>query len=183
MTRRIETALLVDDDDAFRTTLQGALRRRGVVARTAATIDEGLVALEYEPVDLVVIDYRMPRGDGLSALAQYRKLQPDAAIVMLTGFGDIPLAVAAMREGADTLLSKPVDADKLLREAASLRERQRPPPSGAPTPPPGSLKLDDLEREAIRAALRESGGVVATAAKLLGIDRRTLQRKLKKLGG
>ncbi|WP_438039736.1 response regulator transcription factor [Sorangium sp. So ce128] len=185
MTRRIETALLVDDDDAFRTTLQGALRRRGVVARTAATIDEGLVALEYEPVDLVVIDYRMPRGDGLSALAQYRKLQPEAAIVMLTGFGDIPLAVAAMREGADTLLSKPVDADKLLREAASLRERQRPPPSAsaAPTPPPGSLKLDDLEREAIRAALRESGGVVATAAKLLGIDRRTLQRKLKKLGG
>ncbi|WP_437990929.1 response regulator transcription factor [Sorangium sp. So ce145] len=183
MTRRIETALLVDDDDAFRTTLQGALRRRGVVARTAATIDEGLVALEYEPVDLVVIDYRMPRGDGLSALAQYRKLQPDAAIVMLTGFGDIPLAVAAMREGADTLLSKPVDADKLLREAASLRDRQRPPPSAATTPPPGSLKLDDLEREAIRAALRESGGVVATAAKLLGIDRRTLQRKLKKLGG
>lgn len=182
MTRRIETALLVDDDDAFRTTLQGALRRRGVVARTAATIDEGLVALEYEPVDLVVIDYRMPRGDGLSALANYRKLQPDAAIVMLTGFGDIPLAVAAMREGADTLLSKPIDADKLLREAASLRERQRTPPSAAPTPPPGSLKLDDLEREAIRAALRESGGVVATAAKLLGIDRRTLQRKLRKLG-
>ncbi|WP_437576012.1 response regulator transcription factor [Sorangium sp. So ce887] len=189
MTRRIETALLVDDDDAFRTTLQGALRRRGVVARTAATIDEGLVALEYEPVDLVVIDYRMPRGDGLSALANYRKLQPDAAIVMLTGFGDIPLAVAAMREGADTLLSKPVDADKLLREAANLREaaslrdRQRPPPSSAaPTPPPGSLKLDELEREAIRAALRESGGVVATAAKLLGIDRRTLQRKLRKLG-
>ena len=183
MTRRIETALLVDDDDAFRTTLQGALRRRGVVARTAATIDEGLVALEYEPVDLVVIDYRMPRGDGLSALANYRKLQPDAAIVMLTGFGDIPLAVAAMREGADTLLSKPVDADKLLREAANLRDRQRPPPSSAaPTPPPGSLKLDELEREAIRAALRESGGVVATAAKLLGIDRRTLQRKLRKLG-
>lgn len=182
MTRRIETALLVDDDDAFRTTLQGALRRRGVVARTAATIDEGLVALEYEPVDLVVIDYRMPRGDGLSALAQYRRLQPDAAIVMLTGFGDIPLAVAAMREGADTLLSKPVDADKLLREAASLRERPRPQPAPAATPPPGSLKLDDLEREAIRAALRESGGVVATAAKLLGIDRRTLQRKLKKLG-
>ncbi|AUX47408.1 chemotaxis protein CheY [Sorangium cellulosum] len=182
MTRRIETALLVDDDDAFRTTLQGALRRRGVVARTAATIDEGLVALEYEPVDLVVIDYRMPRGDGLSALAQYRRLQPDAAIVMLTGFGDIPLAVAAMREGADTLLSKPVDADRLLREAASLRERLRPPPSSASTPPPGSLKLDELEREAIRAALRESGGVVATAAKLLGIDRRTLQRKLKKLG-
>jgi two-component system, response regulator RegA len=183
MARRIETALLVDDDDAFRMTLQGALRRRSVVARTAATIDEGLVALEYEPVDLVVIDYRMPRGDGLSALAKYRKLQPDAAIVMLTGYGDIPLAVAAMREGADTLLTKPVDADRLLREAASLRERTRSLPAAAPSSAPSSLKLDDLEREAIRAALKESGGVVATAAKMLGIDRRTLQRKLKKSGG
>ena len=184
MTRRIETALLVDDDDAFRTTLQGALRRRGVVARTAATIDEGLVALEYEPVDLVVIDYRMPRGDGLSALAQYRKLQPDAAIVMLTGFGDIPLAVAAMREGADTLLTKPVDADRLLREAAGIKDRSRPSSSGAAAAAAatGCLNLDELERETIRAALKESGGVVATAAKLLGIDRRTLQRKLKKIG-
>lgn len=182
MVRRIETALLVDDDDAFRMTLQGALRRRGVVARTAATIDEGAIALEYEPVDLVVIDYRMPRGDGLSALARYRKLQPDAAIVMLTGFGDIPLAVAAMREGADTLLTKPVDADRLLREAAGIRDRSRPSSSGGAATASGCLNLDELERETIRAALKESGGVVATAAKLLGIDRRTLQRKLKKIG-
>jgi two-component system, response regulator RegA len=182
MTRRIETALLVDDDDAFRTTLQGALRRRGVIARTAATIDEGMITLEYEAVDLVVIDYRMPRGDGLSALARYRKLQPEAAIVMLTGYGDIPLAVAAMREGADTLLTKPVDADKLLREAATIRDRSRPPSSGGQAATTGCLNLDELERETIRAALKESGGVVATAAKLLGIDRRTLQRKLKKIG-
>jgi two-component system, response regulator RegA len=47
VTRKLETALVIDDDDAFRTTLQGALRRRGVRARTAATVDEGLVALEY----------------------------------------------------------------------------------------------------------------------------------------
>jgi len=180
MATRIGTALVVDDDDAFRTTLQGALRRRGVVARTAATVDEGLVALEDAPVDLVVIDYRMPRGDGLSALSRYRHLQPDAAIVMLTGFGDIPLAVSAVREGADTLLTKPVDADRLLREAAGLRERQRAP--AAPVGPHASLNLDELERDTIRAALRHSGGVVASAAKLLGIDRRTLQRKLKKIG-
>lgn len=179
MTRRIGTALLVDDDDAFRTTLQGALRRRGVVARTAATVDEGLISLEDAPVDLVVIDHRMPRGDGLSALSRYRQLQPEAAIVMLTGFGDIPLAVSALREGADTLLTKPVDADRLLREAAGLRER--PHASAGPAEPSGRLNLDELERDTIRAALRRSGGVVASAAKLLGIDRRTLQRKLKKM--
>lgn len=177
MTRRIESALLVDDDDAFRTTLQGALRRRGVRARTAATVEEGLVALEDEPFDLVVVDYRMPRVDGLVAIARYRRLRPDVVIIMLTGFGDIPLAVSAMKEGADTLLTKPIDADRLLREASSLKEAR----PGGGYKLSGTYKLDDIEREAIRAALEQSGGVVASAAKLLGIDRRTLQRKLKRL--
>jgi two-component system response regulator RegA len=177
VTRRITTALLVDDDDAFRTTLQGALRRRGVRAATAATIAEGLVALEDEPVDLVVLDYRLPQADGLSALGRYRRVAPHAVIIMLTGFGDIPLAVAAVKEGADTLLTKPVDADRLLREAEALRDR----PRAATGVPQGAYNLDELERETIRAALQSCGGVIASAAKLLGIDRRTLQRKLKRI--
>jgi two-component system response regulator RegA len=177
--RRIETALLVDDDDAFRTTLQAALRRRGVRARTAATVDEGLIALEDEPVDLVVLDYRMPSGDGLSAVERYRRRNPEAVIMMLTGFGDIPLAVSAVRRGADVFLTKPVEADKLLREAEAARDEPR---SAAPaSAAPASLKLDELEKEAINAALRQSGGIVARAAKLLGIDRRTLQRKLRRM--
>jgi two-component system response regulator RegA len=117
---------------------------------------------------------------------------------MLTGYGDIPLAVAAVREGADTLLSKPVDADRLLREAAGLREAPRARGAGgsgaqrglSPRSPrawtwgeaAGCLNLEEMERETIRAALKQSGGVVASAARLLGIDRRTLQRKLKKIG-
>ncbi|MBI4510433.1 MAG: DNA-binding response regulator [Deltaproteobacteria bacterium] len=178
--RSVNTALLVDDDDAFRTTLQGSLRRRGVRAQTAATVEEGLVLVEDEQVDLIVLDYRMPRGDGLTALSRYRRQCPDAAIIMLTGYGDIPLAVAAVKEGADTLLSKPVDADRLLREAEAIRGRPRAIAYHLPLPQ-GSYNLDELEREAIKAALKQSGGVVANAAKLLGIDRRTLQRKLKKI--
>lgn len=176
--RKISSALIVDDDDAFRTTLQGSLRRRGVRARTAATVAEGLIALEDEPADLITVDYRMPRGDGLSALAGYRRRCPTAAIVMLTGYGDIPIAVAAVREGADTLLTKPIDADRLLAEAESVRSV----PRGTERPVPhGAYNLDELERDAIRAALAQCGGVIAAAAKLLGIDRRTLQRKLKRI--
>lgn len=177
---RIATALLVDDDDAFRTTMQNALRRRGVVARTAATAEEGLFVLEDSPVDLVTIDYRMPRVDGLAVMARYRRLLPQGVIVMLTGYGEIPLAVEAVRQGADTLLTKPIDPDVLLRQANELLQRGR----GAPVSPPtaaSTLKLDDMERDAIKAALKESGGVVTRAARLLGIDRRTLQRKLKKI--
>lgn len=178
--RKISSALLVDDDTAFRCALQAAMRRRGVRALTAASVEEGYPLVEDEPVDLVAIDYRMPNADGLSAIARYRKLCPDAVIVMLTGFGDIPLTVAAMREGADTLLTKPVDVDRLLREAAAIP----PPDREAGARPPVSTrtyKLEQVEKETIEAALNDAGGVVATAAKMLGIDRRTLQRKLKRL--
>lgn len=180
MSRRIETALLVDDDDAFRTMLQGALRRRGVRARTAATVPEALVALEYEPADLVVVDYRMPRHDGLNAVTNFRRLLPECVIIMLTGYGDIPLAVAAVKAGADTLLTKPIDADRLLREAAATLERPRATGSAAPLEVQ-VYNLDELEREAIRKAMLQSGGTVAGAARLLGIDRRTLQRKLRRI--
>ncbi len=181
--RKIATALLVDDDTAFRLALQGALRRRGVRALTAATVEEGYRLLEEEAVDLVAVDYRMPEEDGIAAIARFRRLKPDAVIVMLTGFGDIPLTVAAMREGADTLLTKPVDVDRLLREAAAVPASERePPPSRPGSQSSRTFRLEDVERETIEAALHNAGGVVATAAKMLGIDRRTLQRKLKRLG-
>lgn len=179
--RKINSALLVDDDDAFRRALQGALRRRGVKAITAATTDEGLVLAGDEVVDLVVLDQRMPAGPGLGAISRFREACPDSIIVMLTGFGDIPLTVAAMREGADTLLTKPIDADRLLREA-SLLGMERSSDVAPPSTGPRSYRLDDLERRTIEAALHDAGGVVATAAKMLGIDRRTLQRKLRRQG-
>jgi two-component system response regulator RegA len=176
---KIATALLVDDDDAFRTTLQGALRRRGVQTRTAATVREGLIALDDAPVDLVVLDNRMPQGDGLEALEEYRAKHPQTVILMLTGFGDIPVAVAAMRKGADALLTKPIDVDRLLKEAEAIAMQPR--RSQHLPAPRESLNLDNIERDTILAALQQSEGIVAKAAKLLGIDRRTLQRKLRKM--
>ena len=177
--RRIETALLVDDDPAFRTTLQLALRRRGVQARTAATAEEGLFALEDAAADLVVLDNRMPQGDGMTALDRFRARAPESVILMLTGYGDIPLAVKAVRSGADAFLTQPVDADKLLAEAEAIRAQPR---RGEHLPAIATtLNLEAVEREAISAAMRQTGGIVAQAAKVLGIDRRTLQRKLRRM--
>ena len=180
---RISTALLVDDDDVFRTTMQNALRRRGVVTRTAATAEEGLFALEDGAVDLVTLDYRMPRVDGLTMVARFRRALPTGVIIMLTGYGEIALAVKAVRRGADTLLTKPIDPDVLLRDAAQLHKDRQPsnPGEAAPAVQVTSFKLDEMERDVIKAALKQSGGIVTYAAELLGIDRRTLQRKLKKI--
>ncbi len=176
--KKIERALIVDDDETFRRTLQSALRRRGVAATTAPTVEEGEFALEDGAVDLVILDYRMPRQDGLQALRRYRQKQPDAVLVMLTGYGDIPLAVEAVREGADTLLTKPIDPDNLLKIASELRSRPR---SGASAATQQPLNLEEMERETIKAALKQCDGQIAKAASVLGIDRRTLQRKLKRI--
>lgn len=176
--RNLERALLVDDDHAFRTTLQSALRRRGIHTRTAATVQEGLILLEDEPVDLIVLDHRLPQADGLSGIQRYREACPGAVIVMLTGHGDIPLAVVAMRRGADLFLTKPVEVDRLLAEARAVTNDARASTRGTAT---GSLNLEEIERDAISRAMRQSGGVVTEAAKLLGIDRRTLQRKLRRM--
>lgn len=175
--RNLESALLVDDDHAFRTTLQSAFRRRGIRTRTAATVQEGLILLEDEPVDLVVLDHRLPQADGLSAIQRYREACPDAVIVMLTGHGDIPLAVVAMRRGADLFLTKPIEVDRLLTEAKAVSGDGK--TQARATAP--SLNLEEIEKDAISRAMRQSGGVVTEAAKLLGIDRRTLQRKLRRM--
>ena len=175
----LESVLLVDDDHAFRTTMQAALRRRGLRTRTAATVQEGLHQLEDEQVDLIVLDHRLPQADGLSGLERYRALCPDAVIVMLTGHGDIPLAVAAVRKGADLFLQKPVELDRLLGEAKAVRAEPRAPSLHLPGPTP-LLNLEELERETIARAM-QAGGTITEAARLLGIDRRTLQRKLRKM--
>ena len=175
--RSLESALLVDDDHAFRTTLQSAFRRRGIRTRTAATVQEELILLEDEPVDLVVLDHRLPQADGLSAIQRYREACPDAVIVMLTGHGDIPLAVVAMRRGADLFLTKPIEVDRLLAEAKSVSVESRSQARAAAQ----SLNLEEIEKDTISRAMRQSGGVVTEAAKLLGIDRRTLQRKLRRM--
>jgi two-component system, response regulator RegA len=175
----VSTALLVDDDAAFRITMQSALRRRGILAKTAATVAEGLTLLEDDPVDLVILDYRMPQEDGLAAIEKYRGRRPDTTIVMLSGYGDIPLAVTALRRGADLFLTKPIEVDRLLSEVLEARSEPR---ATAHLPmPPLSLNLEQMERHAITAAMHQSGGLVARAARLLGINRRTLQRKLKRM--
>lgn len=178
--RSLDSALLVDDDHAFRTTLQSALRRRGIHARTAATVQEGLILLEDEEVDLLVLDHRLPQADGLTGIPRYREASPDAVIVMLTGHGDIPLAVDAIRRGADLFLTKPIEVDRLLQEARAVPILGCDDKTRARLSSP-SLNLEEIEKDAISRAMRQSGGVVTEAAKLLGIDRRTLQRKLRRM--
>jgi two-component system response regulator RegA len=168
--------LVVDDDDPHRSRLARALRERGLEVAEARSAAEALeVARSFRP-DRAVLDLRLPDRSGIDLLSDLRAAHPELACVVLTGFGSIPTAVEAVRRSAVDYLTKPADADEILRafETGSGDGPDAVPPLDAGAAP----SLHRVEWEHIQRVLAECGGNVSRAARVLGLHRRTLQRKL-----
>jgi two-component system response regulator RegA len=169
-------ALIVDDDDRFRVRLCQAFALRGWEAFGAA---DGAVArslaVEVAP-DLAIVDLRMANESGLDIVRQLRELDATVSIIMLTGYGSIATAIEAIKCGADHYLSKPVDVDQILAAFESIRDRER----SSPRPPTKVPSLARVEWEHMQRVLADCGGNISQSAKLLGLHRRSLQRKLSK---
>lgn len=171
-----ESCLIVDDDEVLRTHLGRAVAARGLRVTTAANGEEALASLADGCPDLAVIDLRMPGMNGLELLTQLRERCENIRVVVLTGFGSIANAVAAVRAGAVNYVTKPADATEVLAAFDAV-------PTELPDVEPGSLKapsLAEAEWNHIQRVLDECDGNISHAARLLDIPRRTLQRKLKK---
>ncbi len=108
------SVLIVDDNDAIRALFRRCLVTAGYRVETASTLSDAHDAVAARRFDAVILDLNLPDGSGLDWVADLRAALPAAAIVVITGDGDIPLAVEAMRRGADNFLAKPVDMDALL---------------------------------------------------------------------
>ena len=106
--------LVVDDEAHQREMLSGILERAGYRVETAATATEALAALGKNPFDLVLTDQKMPGLDGLALLEQVQTLQMELPVVMMTAFGSVSEAVAAMKKGAADYLTKPFEREELL---------------------------------------------------------------------
>jgi two-component system, response regulator RegA len=124
--------------------------------------------------DLAVVDLRMPGISGLDVVRELHQLDETTTIIMLTGFGSIATAVTATKFGASHFLSKPADADQILTAFRRLTDGDEP---GTPETVP---TLARVEWEHIQRVLEDCGGNISQAAKLLGLHRRSLQRKLLK---
>ena len=160
--------LVVDDDEPFRSRLARALEARGYAVAEVASAQEALsVARSFRP-ERAVVDLRMTDGSGLDVLSELHQELPALASVVLTGYGSIATALEAVRRGALDYLTKPVDADDLLRAFEAGGEEV------AATVP----SLQRVEWEHIQRVLADCDGNVSKAARLLGVHRRTLQRKL-----
>lgn len=169
--------LLVDDDDVYSRVLQRSLQRRGIGLRLAANGNEALTLARAEPPDFVLLDLRLHNESGLNLIAPLRALRDDMQIILVTGYASVATAVEAIKRGADNYLPKPVTAEALLR---ALREE---PASDMPDEAETMTPLSRLEWEHIAQALKECDGNISAAARLLGMHRRSLQRKLAKRPG
>lgn len=117
--------LVVDDDVSTRRTLTLIFEKNGYQVDTAASGHEALEKAARQPVDLALLDLRLPDIEGVELLAPFRCLYPDIALVLATGYASLETAIRALNEGADVYVTKPLDVDAVLDKVRDLLERQR----------------------------------------------------------
>jgi two-component system response regulator HydG len=117
--------LVIDDDRFHAETVAESLERVGYDCTVATSGQEGVRQLEGDEWDVILTDLKMADVDGLAVLRKAREQQPDAEVVMITGFGDVKTAVEAIKQGASNYLTKPVDRDELRAIVQKASERLR----------------------------------------------------------
>ena len=95
-----KSLLILDDDDPLRGRLSRAMEKKGFVVKEAKTVAEGLQIVKNSPPIFALIDLRLEDGNGLDVINELSKVKKDSRIVMLTGYGNLPTAVAAVKAGA-----------------------------------------------------------------------------------
>lgn len=165
--------LLVDDDEPFLKRLARAMEKRGFVPELADSVAAGKAIATARPPAYAVVDLRLEDGNGLDVVETLREKRPDARIVVLTGYGAIATAVAAVKIGATDYLSKPADANDIV--AALLT-----PADALPPPPENPMSADRVRWEHIQRVYELCDRNVSETARRLNMHRRTLQRILAK---
>jgi len=167
------TLLLVDNDEPFLKRLARAMEKRGFTVETADSVAAGTAIATARPPAYAVVDLRLEDGNGLDVVERIRERRSDAKIVVLTGYGAIATAVAAVKIGATDYLSKPADANDVT--AALLATGDELPP-----PPENPMSADRVRWEHIQRVYELCNRNVSETARRLNMHRRTLQRILAK---
>ncbi|ADO43846.1 ActR/PrrA/RegA family redox response regulator transcription factor [Ketogulonicigenium vulgare] len=170
---RDRSLLLVDDDDAFLKRLGKAMEKRGFAVQLAEGVAAGKAEVAQNPPAYAVVDLRLEDGNGLDVVEALRESRPDCRIVVLTGYGAIATAVAAVKIGAIDYLSKPADATDVTNALLARR-------SDHPVPPENPMSADRVRWEHIQRVYELCDRNVSETARRLNMHRRTLQRILAK---
>jgi len=170
---RDRTLLIVDDDEPFRNRLGRAMEKRDFVVTLAEGVAEAIACAQNNPPAFAVVDLKLLDGSGLDIVPALHKAREDMRIVILTGYGNIATAVAAVKAGALDYLAKPADADQ-IESALMALEGNHPPPPEHP------MSADRVRWEHIQRVFELCDRNVSETARRLNMHRRTLQRILAK---
>ena len=165
--------LILDDDQPFLKRLSVAMEKRGFNVFAASSMAEFSRIIESDCPNYAIIDLRLSDGTGLDAVESIRNVNPKSKIVVLTGYGAIATAVAAVKIGAIDYLSKPADANDILN-ALVFSDQSKPPP------PVNPMSADRVKWEHIQRIFELCNRNVSETARRLNMHRRTLQRILAK---
>ena len=134
-----KTLLILDDDDPLRGRLARAMEKKGFQVKEAKSVAEGLNIAKSSPTAFAVVDLRLEDGNGLDVVKELYKNKKESRIVMLTGYGNLPTAVEAVKVGAIDYIAKPVDADDV--ESALLAS-----PESKAKPPENPMSADRVKK-------------------------------------
>lgn len=181
MTDASQRLLIIDDDEVFVRVLARAMESRGFAVDTATDVHQGREAAARTRPRYCVLDLKIGEDNGLRLIPELKASVPEMRILLLTGYASIATAVEAIKRGAHDYLSKPVDADAVVRalldaDGAGAADDE----DDMPNTPEAPLPLRRLEWEHIQRVLTECDGNISETARRLGMHRRTLQRKLAK---
>ena len=165
--------LIVDDDNPLRDRLSRAMEKKGFKVSQADSVTQGIIQAKNSPPAFAVIDLRLNDGNGLVVVEEIQKLKKNSRIIMLTGYGNIPTAVAAIKAGAIDYIPKPADADDVENALLASSESKA-------TPPENPMSADRVKWEHIHRIFELCNRNVSETARRLKMHRRTLQRILSK---
>ena len=123
-----KSLLIVDDDNPFRERLGRAMEKKGFEVIQAESVQKGIQSVKDKKPAFAVVDLRLADGNGLEVVKQIQNSNSTSRIIMLTGYGNIPTAVAAIKEGAIDYLAKPADADDVEKALLADPEKKAEPP-------------------------------------------------------
>ena len=168
-----KSLLIVDDDTPLRDSLSRAMEKKGFQVTRAASVEQGISQANKSPPAFAVVDLRLNDGNGLEVVKEIQKIKKTSRIVLLTGYGNIPTAVAAVKAGAIDYIPKPADADDVENALLAPLESKA-------KPPENPMSADRVKWEHIHRIFELCNRNVSETARRLKMHRRTLQRILSK---
>lgn len=165
--------LIVDDDEIFLNRLGRSMERQGFQPVLASSVADGKRCAAESAPDYAVVDLRLQDGNGLEVVEAIRQVNKDASIVMLTGYGNIASAVAAVKAGAIDYLAKPASVEDIV--SALLADKD-----AKPQPPENPMSADRVRWEHIQRVYELCDHNISETARRLNMHRRTLQRIMAK---